>query len=141
MDSDILSSPLSDHNNTTEDGTLGSIKLNEINLPEDFDSWTPCKQQAWMQIESNPNCFFYRHVLPGEEKKMGSWTQQERKLFIEAIKAHPPTSGHWGLFSRYIPGRVGYQCNAFYKKLLAEGAIPNIELRTNINPDPPKRQT
>jgi hypothetical protein len=30
----------------------------------------------------------------------------------------------WGIFSRTIPGRVGYQCAAFYRKLVVAGEVP-----------------
>ncbi|OHT13840.1 hypothetical protein TRFO_43238 [Tritrichomonas foetus] len=93
------------------------------NTPPGFESWAECKKQAWHQLDVNPNGFFYRHLLPGEKKKNGPWTETEKQLFIKAIREHPPSSGHWGLFSRHIPGRVGYQCNAFYKKLVASGEI------------------
>ena len=96
--------------------------------PPDFDSWKENKKQTWLQIDTNPNAFFYRYVLPGETKKSGGWSESEKKLFIQTLKVHPPSSGHWGLFARHIPGRVGYQCNAFYKKLLASGEIEEDKL-------------
>lgn len=126
-ENDVYSSPLIDHEASSEPVNIGSVPI-----PADFDSWTKCKKQAWLQLESNPNSFFYRHVLPGEEKKNGPWTEKEKEMFIEAIKVHPP-SGHWGIFSRNIPGRVGYQCSAFYKKLLSTGEID--EKTIEVNPD------
>jgi len=29
----------------------------------------------------------------------------------------------WGIFSMGIPGRVGYQCSNFYRRLLKEGRV------------------
>jgi len=34
-----------------------------------------------------------------------------------------PVASSWGDFARGIPGRVGYQCASFYKKLVQEGVI------------------
>ncbi|KAK8893957.1 hypothetical protein M9Y10_022386 [Tritrichomonas musculus] len=95
-------------------------------IPSDFDTWTECKKQAWLHLDDNPNTFFYRHVMPGEEIKKGPWSEDEKTLFLKALKEHPPIKGHWGLFSRYIPTRVGYQCNAFYKKLVSSGEVEEI---------------
>jgi hypothetical protein len=77
----------------------------------------------------NPNAFFYRHVLPGETRRNGPWTEEETALFIKTLREHPPELGHWGLFARHIPGRVGYQCNAYHKKLLAAGLLPGAPPR------------
>lgn len=107
---------------------IDDIDLKEIkkNIPPDFDTWTECKKQAWQHLDDNPNTFFYRHVLPGETKKNGLWSEDEKVLFLKVFKEHPPVKGHWGLFSRYIPSRVGYQCNSFYKKLVSTGEIEEI---------------
>lgn len=137
-ENDAYSSPLVEH----EQGYPGcapagdTVSVGSVPMPEDFDSWTKCKQQAWLQMESNPNSFLYRHVMPGEEKRNGPWSEEEKAAFIEAIKIHPPTSGHWGIFSRHVPGRVGYQCCAFYKKLVAAGELSGLdEQAIEANPD------
>jgi hypothetical protein len=74
-------------------------------------------------MESNPNAYFYRHVAPGEVKRIGPWDADEQKLFLRVMKIHPPNSGKWGLFARHIPNRVGYQCRNFYHRLLASGGL------------------
>lgn len=85
--------------------------------------WSAAKRQSWEAIETNPNAFYYRHVAPGQVKKTGAWDEQEKKMFMEAIKVHPPSQGKWGLFARHIPGRVGYQCRNFYHRLLESGEL------------------
>ncbi|KAH0796029.1 Myb-like DNA-binding domain containing protein [Histomonas meleagridis] len=120
---------------SNEHNQVGSVKQSQMKLPDDFETWTPCKKQAWLQMESNPNSFFYRHVLPGEERKLGHWTEEEKKLFIQALKIHPPSNGHWGLFSRLIPGRVGYQCSTFYNKLVQDGEISKLGFEVPVKPD------
>lgn len=123
-ENDIYSSPYTD--GTVSDATAGaslSTPKTKDELPAGFADWAPCKKQAWLDIERNPNAFYYRHVAPGEERKNGPWTEDEKQLFLKVLEEHPPESGHWGLFARHIPGRVGYQCNAFYKKLVAAGIV------------------
>lgn len=104
--------------------------------PEGFSEWAPCKQQAWLQLDTNPNAFFYRHVMPGEERRNGPWTEAEKALFLRTLAEHPVEGGHWGMFARHIPGRVGYQCNAFFKKLVAAGVVDGPPQRETVaNPD------
>jgi hypothetical protein len=102
-------------------------KIAPPDFPPDYESWSPCRQQSWLQLQDNPNGFFYRHLLPGEQRKNGAWSEEENLLFLQTLQEHPPETGHWGLFSRHIPGRVGYQCNAQYKRLIAAGRIPKSE--------------
>lgn len=117
--------------------------------PDDYDKWTPCKKQSWDQLQNNPNGFFYRHVLPGEEKRNGPWSEEEKLKFIEVLKQEPIESTHWGLLARKIPGRVGYQCNAFFKKLVASGElqrlapdikIPEIKVKDPADPSKPRKK-
>jgi hypothetical protein len=74
-------------------------------------------------METNPNAYFYRHVAPDQTKRTGPWNNDEKELFLEAIKVHPPNTGKWGLFATHIPGRVGYQCRNFYHRLLQSGEL------------------
>ena len=39
---------------------------------------------------------------------MGEWSQEEYDLFVETAKENG-CGNSWGLFSSYIPNRVGYQ--------------------------------
>lgn len=116
----ICSSPIPDQTSQENDNVSGAMLYPR---PADYDTWMPCKKQSWDQLQTNPNGFFYRHVLPGETKKNGPWSENEKKLFIEHLRKEPVGNTHWGLFARNIPGRVGYQCNAFYKKLILSGEL------------------
>lgn len=123
-ENDIYSSPYAEA--SSSEASSGAVLITPKTkdaLPADFADWAPCKKQAWLELDRNPNAFYYRHVEPGEERKNGPWTEDEKQLFLKVLEEHPPESGHWGLFSRHIPGRVGYQCNAFYKKLVAAGVV------------------
>ena len=98
-------------------------KVDGIEDPADLATWSSAKRTAWASIKTNPNAFFYRHVAPGVEKRTGAWDEKEKKLFMEAIKVHPPSTGKWGLFAQLIPGRVGYQCRNYYHRLLQTGEL------------------
>lgn len=70
--------------------------------------WSSAKAQASKMLNQNPNSYFYRHCAPGETQSMGEWSQEEYDLFVEVAKENG-CGNSWGLFSSYIPNRVGYQ--------------------------------
>ena len=98
-------------------------KPGKVENLEEIETWSPAKRHSWESKKTNPNAFYYRHVDPGQVKKTGPWDDDEKVIFLRAIKLHPPTQGKWGLFSMHIPGRVGYQCRNFYHRLLESGEI------------------
>ena len=95
-------------------------------------------------LHKNPNAYFYRLNVPGEDTWHGEWSQEELDRFVEARPArvlqshsscltpHSPPQAQvattygcgdkWGLFASYIPHRVGYQCSSAYRHLL----IPRV---------------
>ena len=104
-------------------------------------------------LHKNPNAYFYRHNVPGEDTWHGEWAAEELERFVEARvrqglpsddlharPAHCNSRGRcrplqvatthgcgdkWGLFASYIPHRVGYQCSAAYRHIL----IPRVSHR------------
>lgn len=89
------------------------------------------KAKGWSQVKAvtatlmpkNPNAYFYRHVEPGVEQWMGDWTEEEHHAFINAAFEFG-CGDKWGLFSTYIPHRVGYQCSNYYRAvILKEGFV------------------
>ncbi|GAN08422.1 conserved hypothetical protein [Mucor ambiguus] len=82
-----------------------------------FEGWSEARIRSFKMIEKNPNSYYYRFNEPGEEQKRGPWTEDEKRLFIDRLK-EMGTEGHWGLFSKGIPGRVGYQCSNYYRFLI-----------------------
>ncbi|EAX96244.1 Myb-like DNA-binding domain containing protein [Trichomonas vaginalis G3] len=135
---DICSSPIAESGEHYEGASVNVGVSYNFPKPAEYDSWTPCKKQSWDQLQTNPNGFFYRHVLPNEKRKNGPWSEEEKQLFIEALRKQPAENTHWGLFARNIPGRVGYQCNAFYKKLIASGELQEIAPDIKFTPLPAK---
>lgn len=66
-------------------------------------------------------------IVPGEGQRNGVWTSSEHKLFMERYKEWMAKGwkigASWGLFSKTIPHRVGYQCMNYYRRLVAEKKI------------------
>jgi len=87
-------------------------------------TWSVAKKQSYQQMFANPNSFFYRNRPPGESQKIGPFSQQEEKLFVERLNYFREKlgihDGMWGYFAVGIPGRLGYQCSSYYRMLLQE---------------------
>lgn len=109
-------------------------KPDDISL-ETWQRWSPAKRRSYNFGLANPNAYFYRHVAPGEEYKTGPFTKHEKELFLARVKEYmkPDGSihGEWGLFSRAIPGRVGYQCSNFYRKLIIAGELTDTKYKVD----------
>ncbi|CAO3640124.1 unnamed protein product [Cunninghamella blakesleeana] len=85
-------------------------------------TWQLSRIKAWEGRYTNPEGYYYRFVIPGEGQQNGGWSNNEHKLFIERynewISNGWKIGASWGLFSRSIPHRVGYQCMNYYRKLV-----------------------
>jgi hypothetical protein len=92
-----------------------------------WSSWSESRQTAYLQAEQHPSAYFYRHRPYGEVRRNGAWTPKEKKLFLDRLQELRGDADtfrpDWGLFSRTIPGRVGYQCSNFYCSLLDAGEL------------------
>lgn len=106
-------------------------KKSDLPLPEGVDQkvwhkWSTIHQASYLAGIQNPNTYFYRNVAPGEKQKNGPWSAEEKKLFLkrlDEVRQQGSTKSQWGIFSQAIPGRVGYQCANFYRKLIANKEI------------------
>eukprot|EP01091_Cochliopodium_minus_P014530 TRINITY_DN4947_c0_g1_i1.p1 TRINITY_DN4947_c0_g1~~TRINITY_DN4947_c0_g1_i1.p1 ORF type:complete len:623 (+),score=220.02 TRINITY_DN4947_c0_g1_i1:30-1898(+) len=86
--------------------------------------WSEKRKKAYLKREKNPNSYYFRYKDPNEEIRKGPFTQMEKEAFIHRLKEVGPQN--WGIFSRMIEGRVGYQCSNFYKYLVSRGEIEEI---------------
>ncbi|KAJ2120501.1 hypothetical protein IW147_005032 [Coemansia sp. RSA 720] len=73
------------------------------------------KYVASKLLKKNPNAYFYRHTEPGVVQWTGDWTDEERDIFLNVAR-ELGCGDKWGLFSTYIPHRVGYQCSNYYRQ-------------------------
>lgn len=102
-----------------------------IEKPDDVDSdvwsnWSEARRISYLLREENPNTYYYRNLQLGETQKQGRWSEGEKELFLERLREMRESGvaeGLWGIFSMAIPGRVGYQCSNFYRKLIQEGDL------------------
>lgn len=93
-----------------------------LSNPLDQTGWSEARKKAFSRIDTNPNSYYYRFNKPGETQIQGAWSDEEEQLFFERI--HDVGIGNaWGVFAMEIPGRTGYQCSNFYRKLIKEGRI------------------
>lgn len=68
-------------------------------------------------------------VLLAAAQAQGEWTQEEHALFMATAKQFG-VGDKWGLFSSYIPQRVGYQCSSYYRDVVvAQGMIKDSRFR------------
>ena len=95
-----------------------------------FDRKVPkgetAKEFARKMMRKNPNAYFYRHNMPGEDTWVGDWGEDEIQYFVQVAKKYG-CGDKWGLFASHIPHRVGYQCSSAYRHIV----IPRGLLRDN----------
>jgi len=95
--------------------------------------WSEARALAATKLKLNPNSFFYRHVEPGQQQANGEWTREEFDLFLKTAKKHG-VGDRWGLFSSWIPQRVGYQASAFYRDVvIPSGAVVDARFMMTRN--------
>lgn len=121
-------------NNPGETKNDTTVPKEKIQRPPEYATWTQCKKDSWDQLEANPNAFYYRHLYPGETRKNGAWSEDEKKLFVEALRKTEKINQHWGLFSRNIPGRVGYQCHQQYLRMVETGELQKLAPELQLPP-------
>ncbi|KAI7878891.1 hypothetical protein K492DRAFT_132181 [Lichtheimia hyalospora FSU 10163] len=90
-------------------------------------TWQMPRIKAWESRYVNPEGYYFRFVIPGEGQRNGGWTPAEHKQFMDRYHewlANGWKIGFaWGLFSKKIPHRVGYQCMNYYRKLVGDNKI------------------
>lgn len=97
-----------------------------------WDEWSDVRKGAWKRREKNPNVYYYRFKDPGEDIRKGPWTPPEHETFLNLMEKVKETDDiAWGLLSKNMPGRVGYQCRSYYKQLVFKGIIQPIGRKEN----------
>eukprot|EP01088_Endostelium_zonatum_P017154 TRINITY_DN4918_c0_g1_i1.p1 TRINITY_DN4918_c0_g1~~TRINITY_DN4918_c0_g1_i1.p1 ORF type:complete len:782 (-),score=272.51 TRINITY_DN4918_c0_g1_i1:8-2353(-) len=101
---------------------------NQIQSPfkeRDVAKWSSARFDAWNGRRATPAGYYYRFVDPWTTQKDGKFTSDEKELFLKRIEEFEQNGWgvgkHWGLFAQGLPGRVGYQCANYYRKLVSEG--------------------
>ena len=115
--------------------TMGRLKLDDAlkqRAATDITTgWSEARIKAWDGREKNENAYFYRFNAPGETQSNNHWSDGEHAMFMETLMKCNGKSGTepgkcdyvWGIFSKCIPGRVGYQCSNYYRTLVKLGTV------------------
>eukprot|EP01119_Soliformovum_irregulare_P020669 TRINITY_DN6739_c0_g1_i2.p1 TRINITY_DN6739_c0_g1~~TRINITY_DN6739_c0_g1_i2.p1 ORF type:complete len:844 (+),score=159.52 TRINITY_DN6739_c0_g1_i2:114-2645(+) len=101
-------------------GRKGRVKLEDA-LKESKENWSEARQMASSIVGSNQ--YYFRFNKEGETQRTGPWSKEEIEMFMTRLEEYGGNVSQWGLFAKDIPGRVGYQCAAFYRGLVAKGKI------------------
>ncbi|KAJ3449823.1 myb transcription factor [Anaeramoeba flamelloides] len=102
-----------------EESKQGNVNIDNHGeeKPKGYNTWYREKKLAWDSYKTNPNRYYYRFNERGEPNKSGRWTSKENLVFIKRCEEYG-VNREWGLFSRSIPGRVGYVCANHFRSLL-----------------------
>ena len=98
------------------------LLLSDALAQGNMKGWSEARKRAYQLKDQNPNAYYYRFNDIGEAQGNGSWTKAEVKKFLKRLK-EVGANGQWGIFAMGVPGRVGYQCSNFYRKLVEKGDI------------------
>ena len=96
---------------------------------ESVEKWSTARVQAWVQRKSLPNRYYYRFGDLWDRTKpaRGKWGEKETAVFMarmEEFKARGiPIGKKWGVFSKSLPGRVGYICSNKLRSLIKAGTL------------------
>jgi len=101
----------------------GRLLLNDaLKDVGNMEGWSEARKKAWTNRRTSPNAYFYRFNVPGQPQKNGKWDKEDHRLFMERVKAFG-VNDQWGIFSKKIPGRVGYQCSNYWRGLVKDGDV------------------
>ena len=105
------------------------ILLDDALRQGNMEGWSDARKRAFQRRETHPNAYYYRFNDPGEQQRGGKWSKEEHDLFMER-RDQIGINGQWGIFAMKIPGRVGYQCSNYYRKLIQKKELtdPNYVL-------------
>lgn len=84
--------------------------------------WSSARITAYKNKDKNPNAYYYRFNDANEAQRTGEWDYNETAIFYNNV-INMGVNNNWGLFSKNIKGRVGYQCSNYYRKLIMNDDI------------------
>merc|ERR1712129_290804 len=109
----------------------GRLLLNDaLKNIGNFEGWSDARIKAFKNRKKSPNGYFYRFNVPGQPQKNGDWTKEENKLFMRRV-LELGVNNEWGVFSKVIPGRVGYVCSNKWTQLQKDGDVKDLNRYKN----------
>lgn len=103
-----------DNNNNNDTNSVINEKVEESLSKA---GWSTARIKAYKNKDKNPNAYYYRFNEPNETQRTGEWSIDEKIVFYNNIISIG-LNYNWGLFSKNIQGRVGYQCSNFFRSLI-----------------------
>merc|ERR1711865_586847 len=97
--------------------------------------WSEARIKAFAKRKTpaGQNAYYYRFNKPKQQQRNGKWEDDEKQLFLKRRKELNGCDGKWGIFAMKIPGRVGYQCSNFYRKLIEKGELKDPKYSLDEN--------
>ncbi|KAI8360145.1 hypothetical protein B0O80DRAFT_381131 [Mortierella sp. GBAus27b] len=96
--------------------------MEDVFTEEQVRSWSEVRIRTWEQKRSHTEAFYYRFVDPTEGQQNGPWDPESVKQFMERLKEWQDRGirigTSWGVFSMHVMHKAGYQCSAYYRRLL-----------------------
>lgn len=127
---------------------LGSITILYPFDEETVKSWSSARLSAWKLRHENANAYYYRFEDPVVKQSHRASTTEQKQENHEAFMARYDEfvregwiiGTAWGLFSKAVPGFVGYQCANYYRKLVKDGNLEDRSYTTDEKGDLKKVQ-
>ena len=85
-------------------------------------SWSHARKKAWRNRDKNKNEYYYRFNENALVVRKGKWKKKEFKQFMLNIKKFG-VNKQWGMFSKNIKRRAGYQCSNKWRELIKSGMV------------------
>ncbi|OZJ05144.1 hypothetical protein BZG36_01392 [Bifiguratus adelaidae] len=89
--------------------------------------WSEARLKAWSLRHVNAEAFYYRFVDIDEYQSNGKFSKKDHDAFMARLQEFEKNGwtigASWGIFSMGVPHRAGYQCSAYYRKLIQGGKL------------------
>merc|ERR1712228_578832 len=118
----------------------------ELSMDEWLASLSSIQRKSFKERTKSDNAFFYRfnasHIDSDDkiqrdlinlaENKKGTWSKSEHQIFMkQVLKIGVNIS--WGIFSKDIAGRVGYVCSNYWRALIKNGDVKDLNYVQSTN--------
>jgi len=117
---------------------LGNITILYPFDEETVKTWSSARLTAWKLRHENANAYYYRFEDPVVKQSHRASTEQKQEnheafmaRYKEFVREGWIIGTAWGLFSKAVPGFVGYQCANYYRKLVKDGLLKDKSYTTD----------